>query len=118
MSKYLRKPGSKGLEVVTAGTGTSKEVLIGADEAPHFALRRFVMEANGGMPKHSNTVEHEQYVIRGSAEVHIGDEILNAVAGDVVYIPAGVPHSYKAGPSGFEFLCLIPNKEDKITLLE
>ena len=70
------------------------------------------------MPRHTNTVEHEQYILKGSAEVKIGDETFTANAGDAVYIPKGVPHSYKAGPQGFEFLCVVPNLEDKIQILE
>jgi len=38
--------------------------------------------------------------------------------GDSVYIPAKVPHSYKAGKHGFEFICVVPNKEDKIEIVE
>ena len=62
------------LEEVTAGTATRRQVLIGPDEGPNFAMRRFVMEPGGGMPMHTNRVEHEQYVLRGSARVQIGEE--------------------------------------------
>ena len=37
-------------EVVSAGTGTTLQVLIGPDEGPNFAMRRFIMEPGGGMP--------------------------------------------------------------------
>lgn len=60
---------------VTAGTAADMQVLIGADDgAPNFAMRRFRMEAGGGMPLHTNAVEHEQYVLRGRARVTIGRE--------------------------------------------
>ena len=40
-------------------------------------------------------------------------------AGDVVFIPEGTVHSYQnTGEEPFEFLCIIPNKEDKITILD
>jgi len=108
-----------GLEPVSAGSATRRQVLIGPDQAPHFALRRFVMEPGGGMPRHTNAVEHEQYVLRGRARVSIGDEIHEVKAGDVVYIPAGTPHSYNAlGDEPFEFLCAVPNGPDRIELLE
>ncbi|MHB1195173.1 MAG: cupin domain-containing protein [Longimicrobiales bacterium] len=104
-------------EVVKAGTGTTRQVLIGPDEGPNFALRRFIMQPGGGMPRHTNTVEHEQYVLRGSARVTLGDERLRVSAGDVVFIPAGVPHSYHAeGDEPFEFLCIVPNQPDVIEL--
>jgi quercetin dioxygenase-like cupin family protein len=48
---------------VKAGNKTTIQVLISSDEGPNFALRRFVMEPSGGMPNHTNTVEHEQYIL-------------------------------------------------------
>jgi quercetin dioxygenase-like cupin family protein len=107
-------------EAVTAGTATKRQVLIGPDEGPNFAMRRFIMEPGGGMPMHTNEVEHEQYVLRGSARVRIGDELHQVKAGDVVFIPGGVPHSYDAdqGDEPFEFLCIVPNKPDRIQLVD
>ena len=102
-------------ERVGAGSGTRRQMLISDDEAPNFALRRFIMEPGGGMPAHTNTVEHEQYILRGKARVGIGEDLFEVAAGDAVYIPEGVPHWYRADESeGFEFLCIVPNKEDVI----
>ena len=102
-------------ERVGAGSGTSRQVLISGDEAPNFALRRFIMEPGGGMPSHRNTVEHEQYILKGKARVGIGEDVFEVAAGDAVYIPDGVPHWYQADESeGFEFLCIVPNNEDLI----
>lgn len=107
------------LEKVGAGSGTSRSILIGSEDAPNFALRRFVMEPGGGMPRHTNTVEHEQYILKGAAEVGIGDEVYTVKEGDVVFIPEGIPHWYKAdAEKGFEFLCIVPNKPDRIDILE
>ncbi len=103
---------------VAAGKDTTIQVLISSKEGPNFALRRFRMQKGGGMPRHTNTVEHEQYVLRGMATITIGDEVHQVCAGDVVLIPEGVVHSYQnAGEEPFEFLCIIPNKEDKITIV-
>lgn len=108
-----------GLTPVAAGSGTETQVLIGPDQGPNFALRRFVMQPGGGMPRHTNAVEHEQYVLRGRARVSIGDETHDVKAGDVVYIPAGTPHSYDAlGEEPFEFLCAVPNQPDRIELVD
>ena len=52
-------------EPVSAGSGTIRQVLIGPDVGPNFSMRRFVMAPGGGMPNHTNTVEHEQYVLGG-----------------------------------------------------
>ena len=104
---------------VTAGTATTIQVLISAQEAPNFALRRFRMLPGGGMPRHTNTVEHEQYVLRGRARIGIGEATHDVRAGDVVFIPQGAVHYYEnTGDEPFEFLCIIPNKDDKITILD
>jgi quercetin dioxygenase-like cupin family protein len=103
---------------VAAGEKTSMQVLIGPDEGPNFAMRRFIMEPGGGMPRHTNLVEHEQYVLRGQARIGIDEEVFEVAAGDVVFIPAGVPHWYQStGEENFEFLCLVPNLPDKIEIL-
>ncbi|MEW5959064.1 MAG: cupin domain-containing protein, partial [Chloroflexota bacterium] len=92
---------------------------ISADEAPNFAMRRFIMEPGGGMPNHTNLVEHEQFVLRGQARIGIGAEVFEVHAADVVFIPAGVPHWYQnIGAEPFEFLCLVPNKPDTVEILE
>jgi len=104
---------------VPAGTGASRQVLISPEEGPNFAMRKFIMEPGGGMPRHMNQVEHEQYVLRGRARVGIGDEVLEVTRDDVVYIPAGVPHWYQTeGDEPFEFLCLVPNLPDETVILE
>lgn len=114
----VRHAGDLPRDPVKAGTGTVRQVLIGPDEGPNFALRRFIMEPGGGMPTHTNRVEHEQYVLRGRATIWIGDETHQVSADDVVYIPAGVPHGYRAeGDEPFEFLCVVPNAEDRIEIL-
>ena len=104
---------------IPAGTNASMQVLIGeADGAPHFAMRRFRFEAGGGMPYHTNTVEHEQYVLAGRARIRIADEVHDVGPGDVLLIPAGVPHAYEVVDGPFEFLCLVPNGPDRIEILE
>ncbi len=104
---------------VAAGRATRVQVLMGpADGAPNFAMRRFIMGAGGGMPTHTNTVEHEQYVLKGRAEVSIGEKKFQVSAGDVLYIPAGLPHDYRVIEAPFEFLCMVPNAEDRIDILE
>ncbi|MCZ2127610.1 MAG: cupin domain-containing protein [Anaerolineales bacterium] len=104
---------------VAAGKDTTIQVLISSQEGPNFALRKFSIQSGGGMPRHTNLVEHEQYVLNGQATVTIGDETHQVRAGDALYIPAGVVHSYNnVGEEPFEFLCVVPNKEDQITVVE
>ena len=104
-------------ENVAAGRGTTRQVLIGPDVGPNFAMRRFIMQPGGGIPSHTNTVEHEQYVLCGRARIGLGDRELEVAAGDVVYIPAGLPHWYEVlGHERFEFLCMVPNHTDRMEM--
>lgn len=106
-------------EPLAVGEGASKAVLISDQEAPNFAMRKFTIRPGGSMPLHFNLVEHEQYVLQGKALVIIDGVPHEVQAGDVVFIPAKVPHSYQTlGEENFEFLCLIPNKTDETILIE
>ena len=102
-------------KALEAGRDASLQVLVGPDDgAPHFAMRRFRMEAGGGIPLHTNDVEHEQYVLRGRARMRVGETVHEVRADDVLFIPAGVPHSYEVLDGPFEFLCMVPNGPDQI----
>ena len=106
-------------ETVSAGKGTERQVLIGSHEAPNFAMRRFIMQPGGGMSAHTNTVEHEQYILRGRAKVGIGDEVYDVKTGDVAFIPACTPHWYEVeGDEPFEIICVVPNGPDEIKILD
>jgi len=104
---------------VAAGTATETQVLFGpGDGVPNFAMRRFIMGEGGGMPRHTNTVEHEQFVLRGRARVGIGGEVHEVGPSDVLYIPSGVPHFYEVVEAPFEFLCMVPHGPDHIEVVE
>lgn len=104
---------------VAAGAATQTQVLIGPEDgASNFAMRRFIMGEGGGMPRHTNAVEHEQFVLRGRARVGIGERVYDVGPEDVVYIPAGVPHFYEVVEAPFEFLCMVPNAPDRVEILD
>ena len=104
---------------VPAGTATRTQLLLGAEDgAPNFAMRRFLMGPGGGMPRHTNRVEHEQFVLRGRARVGIGDRVVEVGPEDVLFIPAGTPHFYEVLEAPFEFLCMVPNRPDRIELVD
>lgn len=104
---------------VAAGAATEMQVLIGPEDgAPNFAMRRFIMGIGGGIPRHTNEVEHEQYVLAGRARIGIGDRVVEVETGDVVYIPARQPHFYEVLEAPFEFLCMVPNRKDEIRLVD
>ncbi|MFC6731098.1 cupin domain-containing protein [Haladaptatus sp. DYSN1] len=107
-------------EPVGAAEGMQKGVLLSEDQgAPHFAIRRFVLDPGASVPKHTNEVEHEQYVLAGEYTVGIGDEEYTVSAGDSLLIPAGVVHWYlnESDEEG-SFLCAVPNGDDAIELVE
>jgi quercetin dioxygenase-like cupin family protein len=104
---------------VKAGVATQTQVLIGEEDgAPNFSMRRFIMGEGGGMPRHTNTVEHEQYVLGGWARVGIGEKVYDVKASDVLYIPAGASHFYQVIEAPFEFLCVVPNTPDRLEILD
>lgn len=113
----VRPADSVPMEPVAAGDYTEMQVLVGPDEgAPGFVLRRFRMGAGGGMPYHTNRVEHEQYVLRGRAVITIDGTRHEVGPDDTLFIPAGVPHGYEVRDAPFEFICVVPNAPDEIRL--
>lgn len=107
------------VNTIPAGTAAENQVLLGpGDGMPHFAMRRFTMGTGGGMPLHTNTVEHEQYVLAGRARITIADAVHEVGPGDVLYIPAGVPHAYRVVEGPFQFLCMVPNAPDRLEILD
>ncbi|EMA53108.1 cupin domain-containing protein [Halococcus thailandensis] len=116
----LRRADGIEYEPVDAADGLEKGVLIDeARGAPNFAIRRFTLAAGGEVPKHTNEVEHEQYVLSGEYTVGIGDEEHTVSAGDSLLIPAGVVHWYRnEGEQEGAFICAVPNGDDAIELEE
>lgn len=116
---YIKPLSSVAKENVGVGVKTTKQVLISSEEGPNFAMRKFSIEPGGEMPMHTNSVEHEQLILKGRAKVIINGKEFEAKKDDVVFIPANVPHCYKTiGTEPFEFLCVIPNKEDIMEIIK
>ena len=106
-------------EALESGNGVSRQMLIGPDEGPNFAMRKLVIEPGGGIPAHTSGAEHEQYVLGGRARVGIGDQVYEVGEGDVIFVPAGEPHWYEAyGEEPFELLSVLPNKDNKMVFVK
>jgi quercetin dioxygenase-like cupin family protein len=107
-------------EAVDAADGLRKGVLLDeSDGAPHFAMRRFELAPGAAVPRHTNAVEHEQYVLAGEYVVGIGDAEHVVSPGDALLIPAGVEHWYRNdGEEPGAFICAVPNGDDAIELVE
>jgi len=111
------------METVDAGEGMSKSVLIGPDVGPNFAMRRFELSPGAMVPKHTNEVEHEQYVLQGEYTVGLvedGEATEYTVSeGDALLIPAGVVHWYRnESDTPGAFICVVPNGDDTIQVLD
>jgi quercetin dioxygenase-like cupin family protein len=79
------------------------------DGAPFYALRVIEVSPGGHTPDHTHPFEHENFVIDGRGRVLIGETWHDVVPGSVVFVPAGVRHTYEnAGDAPFRFLCGIP----------
>jgi len=111
-------------ETVGAAPGMQRGVLVGpAEDAPNFAMRRFVLDPGASVPRHTNDVEHEQYVLSGEYVVGIesdGETREHTIAaGDSLLIPAGTVHWYRNdGDEPGAFICVVPNGDDEIRLVE
>jgi len=107
-------------ETVEAADGLRKGVLIGEEQgAPNLAIRRFTLAPGGKVPRHTNEIEHEQYVLAGEYVVGVGDEEHTVTAGDSLHIPAGVVHWYRNdGEEEGAFICAVPTGDDEINLVE
>jgi len=107
-------------EPVDAAEGLSKGVLVGdEDGAPNFAMRRFTIDAGAEVPKHTNAVEHEQYVLEGEYVVGIEGEEHTVSAGDSIFVPAETVHWYRnESDTQGAFICVVPNGDDEIELVE
>lgn len=104
---------------IKAGRDASVRVLVGPQQGEtSFVLRRFTFGVGGGMPFHTNLVEHQQYVLRGRARIRIAEAYHEVSADDTLFIPAGVPHSYEVLEGPFEFICVVPDKPDQVALVE
>jgi len=92
--------------------------LLSPKEEKDFLVRKISILADGTMPNHTNEIQHQQYVLSGEAKVVVGEEVYHAKQGDFIHIPAGVNHYYEACyGTGYEFLCMIPTREDTIKML-
>jgi quercetin dioxygenase-like cupin family protein len=116
----LRRAAEVEAEPVGAAEGLSKAVLVGEDHgAPNVAIRKFTLAPGGEVPRHTNEVEHEQYVVSGEYVVGLGEAEHTVGPGDALHIPAGTVHWYRnEGEEPGVFVCAVPTGDDEIRLVE
>ena len=119
-SPVVRRGNDIDYAAVDAANGLTKGVLLDeSDGAPNFAMRRFELAAGAEVPRHTNAVEHEQYVLEGEYVVGIDETEHVVEPGDALFIPAGVEHWYRnEGDEPGAFICAVPNGDDDIELVE
>jgi len=107
-------------ESVDAAEGLRKGVLIGeSDGGGNLAIRRFTLAPGAEVPRHTNEIEHEQYVLDGEYIVGIGEQEYTVSTGDSLHIPAGAVHWYRNESDEVgAFLCAVPTGDDEIRLVE
>ena len=77
----------------------------GEDTNGAYAVAHVVKPANQGPPLHLHEHEDETfYVKRGSMIFYVGEEIIEAKAGDYVFAPRGIQHRFVTGPEETEFI--------------
>ena len=91
-------------------SGTTIQWLWPKEEAPHFALRRFVIAPGGEIGIHSHLEEHEIFVLSGEGSVfNDSGEEFHIQPEDTLFVPSNEPHGYRnAGQEDLVFLCIIP----------
>jgi quercetin dioxygenase-like cupin family protein len=117
---FVRRRDDVTYEAVDAADGMRKGVLVGEEDgASNLAIRRFVLSPGASVPRHTNEIEHEQYVLEGGYTVGIGEEEYEVEAGDSLFIPAGTVHWYRNDRSEQgSFVCAVPTGDDRIELAE
>ena len=104
---------------VAAGKDTTIQVLISSQEGPTSPCGNSpCCPAEGCRATQTRWNMSNTFCadMRRSASVR---DLYEVKAGDTVFIPAGEVHFYEnIGTEPFEFLCIIPNKEDRITIVD
>ncbi len=47
------------------------------------------------------------YVLEGDVTIYVGDQVVEATAGDFAFGPRGIPHRYTVGPKGCRMLFIL-----------
>jgi len=72
-------------------------------EAEGGSITLFAFDAGQGLSEHSAPFDAFVHVLDGRAELTVGGEVVRVGAGQLVLMPAGVPHSVRA-PERFKML--------------
>ena len=104
----------KGAQAAT-WRGVDRHLLIGdSGESTPFQLRYFEIEPGGYTSHEKHAHQHVVVVLRGQAEVLLGERWQQVRFGDVVYVAPNHPHQFRAvGDAPFGFLCVVDANRDR-----
>ena len=70
--------------------------LVGTDTNSQFTLIEQNNDPGFGIPPHVHQNEDEVFqVLSGQLEITIGEKVTTMAAGDIIFCPRGIPHSFK-----------------------
>ncbi len=92
-----------------AGTARFTSLATPSRGSTHTSVWSVVVEPGPAGALHRLTREEVFVVLAGRAEVRLGDEVAQAVAGDAIVVPPGVPFALAAlGDEPLRALCCLP----------
>jgi quercetin dioxygenase-like cupin family protein len=103
-----RAPGAEGGELWW-WLGSLGQIVLAAEDTGGALSAIVVTDPPGaGAPLHVHHAEDETFVILdGEVTFELAGREVTATAGDVVFGPRGVPHSYRVGPSGSRMVFIL-----------
>ncbi len=69
-------------------------------------LTLFAFDAGQGLSEHTAPYDATVQILEGDAELTIGGKVVKASAGEIVIMPARIPHSVR-GPGRFKMLLIM-----------
>jgi quercetin dioxygenase-like cupin family protein len=90
--------------------GTSMRLITGAaNTGGRYTMLEQVIPPGWGPPRHIHSREDEIfYILEGSYELHVGDELRTVSAGASAILPHGIPHGFRnVAPTHSRLLCVI-----------
>jgi mannose-6-phosphate isomerase-like protein (cupin superfamily) len=93
-------------------TGRYTFLVSGAETDGRLAQLRITDRRGAATPLHAHNTDETWFVVRGSLELVIGDERIQAGPGDLVLGPAGVPHASLVTSDEAEFIVTVAGAGD------
>lgn len=94
-----------------AGDGTHLRELLHPDKQPidlRYSLAQAIVHPDQVSIPHSLTTSEVYYILSGTGEMHIDDEVRSVEPGDAIYIPPNAKqHIANRGTEDLVFICIV-----------